>query len=46
MEKALEAAIIGYYKSGATIEQIVGLTNCYYLQIARVIEQYYKKQKS
>lgn len=43
MEQNLKSAIIGYYLSGTTLEEIVGLTGCFYLQIAKVIEEYKKK---
>ena len=45
MEPQLKSAIIGYYLSGATIEHIIGITGLFYLQVARVIEEYNRKVK-
>jgi len=38
MDANVRAAIIGYWRSGASIEQIIALTGVYYLQVAAVIE--------
>lgn len=43
MDKNLESAIIGYYLSGASIEEIIGITGLFYLQVARLIEEYRRK---
>lgn len=38
-----KAAIIGYWRSGATYEQIVVTTGLYYHQIEKVILEYQKQ---
>lgn len=40
MNKDLKAAIIGYWRSGATIEEIIGITGLLYREVVAVIEEY------
>lgn len=40
MDQFEKAAIIGYWRSGATYEQIVVTTGLYYHQIEKVISEY------
>jgi len=37
MEQELKSAIIGYYRSGASVEQIIGLTGLFYRQVLWVL---------
>lgn len=39
MTKHLQAAIIGYYRSGASIEAIIALTGISYLEVVEIIEK-------
>lgn len=36
----LHAAIIGYWRSGASIEEIIALTGLFYLAVVRIIENH------
>jgi hypothetical protein len=38
MDKNVRSAIIGYWRSGATVEEIISITGLCYLEIMTVIE--------
>lgn len=42
IEPSLKAAVIGHWRNGATIAEICGATDLYYLVIKKIVDEYKK----